>query len=476
MKERLKTFLLIILVAISLIFTRNLWLEVPNNGSQIFNKEERVYSSSYLLSDMIAPNRYLLNFDDKFHTVFHDDYKYGLWTNTKGLLYEILGGKNIEIVDLTKDDMENYNNRRSIVFYFPEKVNTYILAKAFNVKDPNLIVDEVPNINSIYIYLGEGEPFFIFSNQEKSIGVFNESIDLTALNQQVTKIEEEKNYNYYNSMRDKFGINNDIYMPYEMKNIIPTVFVENQIRNLDENEKRELAEKFFNRDINYIRDFEENNGSTIYMYNKRVLKLNINGTLEYFHALEGIIKKRNLYESLTTAAEFISDKAKAPEGMYLSKIEDIEADNSQGYNFTFKYRVRGIPVILGNEEVADFVTIQVFNNHVRSYKHYARKHMDKPMENLYPEGKILPSIEIIDMNYDFLLDSYLKNNKIPGELINNIETEKVLESIKNITLAYFDPCLKDSDEELIAVWVLEIDKSIFAFDVYNGSLIYKKTK
>ena len=476
MKERLKTFLLIILVAISLIFTRNLWLEVPNNGSQIFNKEERVYSSSYLLSDMIAPNRYLLNFDDKFHTVFHDDYKYGLWTNTKGLLYEILGGKNIEIVDLTKDDMENYNNRRSIVFYFPEKVNTYILAKAFNVKDPNLIVDEVPNINSIYIYLGEGEPFFIFSNQEKSIRVFNESIDLTALNQQVTKIEEEKNYNYYNSMRDKFGINNDIYIPYEMKNIIPTVFVENQIRNLDENEKRELAEKFFNRDINYIRDFEENNGSTIYMYNKRVLKLNINGTLEYFHALEGIIKKRNLYESLTTAAEFISDKAKAPEGMYLSKIEDIEADNSQGYNFTFKYRVRGIPVILGNEEVADFVTIQVFNNHVRSYKHYARKHMDKPMENLYPEGKILPSIEIIDMNYDFLLDSYLKNNKIPGELINNIETEKVLESIKNITLAYFDPCLKDSDEELIAVWVLEMDKSIFAFDVYNGSLIYKKTK
>ena len=102
--------------------------------------------------------------------------------------------------------------------------------------------------------------------------------------------------------------------------------------------------------------------------------------------------------------------------------------------------------------------------------------MDKPMENLYPEGKILPSIEIIDMNYDFLLDSYLKNNKIPGELINNIETEKVLESIKNITLAYFDPCLKDSDEELIAVWVLEMDKSIFAFDVYNGSLIYKKTK
>lgn len=476
MKEKFKTFLLVGLVGLSLIFTKNIWFEMPNDKTEIFNNEEKVYSSSYVLSDMIAPSRYLLNFNDKRHTVFHDDYRYSLWTNTKDILYDILNDKDVEIIDLSKEDMENYNNKRSIVFYFPEKVNTYILAKAFNVKDPNLIVEEVPNINSIYIYLGEGEPFFVFSNPEKNLRVNNKSIDSSILNEQILKIEEEKNYNYYYSMREKLGVDNDIFIPYEMKNIIPRVFVENQIRNLNEKERNELAEKFFNEDIDYIREIGENNGSTIFLYNQRVLKLNINGTLEYFHALEESIKKRNLYESMTTAAEFISNKAKAPEGMHLSKIEEIEADNSVGYNFTFKYRVRGFPVILGNEEVSDFVNIQVFNNHVRSYKHYARKHMDKPMENLYPEGKILASTEVMDMNYDIILDFYIKENEIPMEAREKVETEDVLASIKNVTLAYFDPCFKDMDEELIAVWVIEMKQSIYAFDVYNGSLIYQKMK
>lgn len=475
MRERLKTFVLVVLVGVSLIFTKNIWLEMPNEGIQLFNKDEKVYSSSYLLSDMIAPNRYLLNFNDKYHTVFHDDYRYGLWTNSKDILYDILRDKNIETLDISKEDMGSYNNKRSIVFYFPEKVNTYILAKAFDVKDPNLIVDEVPNVKSIYIYLGDEEPFFIFSNEEKSLKVINKSINTIALREQIEKIEDEKNYNYYYSMREKLGVNNDIFIPYEMKNIVPAVFVENQIRNLDEKQRNELAENFFNKDIDYIRGFVENNGSAIYLYNQRVLKLNVNGTLEYFHALEGSVKKRNLYESMRTAADFISNKAMTPEGMHLSKIEKIEADNSLGYNFTFRYRVRGIPVILGNEEVSDFVIIQVFNNHVRSFKHYARKHMDKPIENLYPEGKILASTDVMDMNYDFILDSYIKENEISPEKKKEIEAEDVLASIKNVTLAYFDPCFKDIDEELIAVWVIEMQKSMYAFDVYNGSLIYKKT-
>lgn len=476
MKERFKTFLLISLVGISLLFTKNLWIEVPNTGIQVFSKDETAYGASYLLSDMIAPNRYLLNFDDKYHTVFHDDYKHGLWTNSKSLLSKILGEKDVKIVDLSKEDLESYNSKRSIVFYFPEKVNTYILAKAFNVKDPNLIVDKVPNINNIYIYLGNQEPFFIFSNEEKSVAIYNKSIDTTILRKQILEIEEERNYNYYQTMRERYGVDNDIFIPYEMKNTIPTVFVENEIRNLNESEKKKLAEKFFNKDIDYIREIVENNGSTIYVYNQRVLKLNINGTLEYFHALEENVKKRNLYESMNTAAEFISNRAKAPEGMYLSKIEEIKVDNSLGYRFTFKYRVRGIPVILGNEEVSDFVNIEVFNNHVRSYKHYARKHMDEPMNNLYPEGKILPSFKVMDMNYDFLLESYVEKNQISIEEIGDIKIEDVLGTIKNITLSYFDPSLKDIDEELITVWVIETEKCLYAFDIYNGSLIYKKTK
>ncbi|HAE91458.1 MAG TPA: hypothetical protein DCG60_02270, partial [Tissierella sp.] len=316
MKERIKTYLLISLVCISLLFTKKLWMELPNEMFHILSKDQEAYGSSYLLSDMIVPNKYLLNFNDKNHTIFYDDSKYGLWTNSRAILNGILGSKDIKIVDLPNDEFLTYNGKRSISFYFPDKINTYILAKALDVKDPNLVVDTIPNVSSIYIYLGKEDPFFVFSDGQKHIAIYDKSVDTTNLKEKIITIEEAGNYNYYRSIREALKINNDIYISYEMKNTLPEIYVENEIRNLDDEEKKELAKKFFNKDIDYIREIVENSGSTMYIYNQRVLKLNINGTLEYFHPLEQVVKKSNLYESLSTAAGFISKNVGVSKGMY----------------------------------------------------------------------------------------------------------------------------------------------------------------
>src|SRR5690606_2243199 len=109
----------------------------------------------------------------------------------------------------------------------------------------------------------------------------------------------------------------------------------------------------------------ESNGSTIYVLNNRSLKLNVNGMLEYFHPLEESVVERNLYTSLSTAAQFITQKTTTVEGMYLTSIDQIQSDSNLGYRLTFKYRVRGIPVLLGNRDVGDYIQIEVFNNHIR---------------------------------------------------------------------------------------------------------------
>lgn len=476
MKERLKTFLLMSLVGISLLFTKRLWIELPNETFKIFKNQNEAYSTSYLLSDMIVPNKYLLNLNEKNHTLFYDDSKHGLWTTARSALTDSLGSKDTIVEDLSNEEFSTYNWRRSIVFYFPEKVNTYMLAKALNVKDPNIIVDTIPNIESIYIYLGKGDPFFVFSYQGRNVIIYNPSIDTIKIREQVLKIEEGDNINYYFSMKEKVAtnrINNDIYVPYDgMKNNLATVYVENEIRNLDEDKKEEMAEKFFNKSIDYIREIVENNGSTIYVYNQRVLKFNINGTLEYFQALEEVVKKRNLYESLNTAAEFISKNAGVTKGMYLAKVEEIKVDDNLGYNLTFRYRIRGIPVILGNEEVVDFVKIEVFNDHVRSYKHFIRRDMNKNLDSIPDGKKMLTSLDVINMNYDFIVERYLEENEIILE--GELASEEVLSSIQDITLSYFDPCLKDIGDELIGVWVIRTAKGLYAFDVYNGALVYEK--
>lgn len=474
MKEKMKTFLLISLFGLSIIFTKKLWIQLPNEIFDIFTNKNEVVGSSYLLSDMIAPNKYLVNFNEKNHTLFYDDSKYGLWTNTRKNLTSIFGSKDAKVEEISKDEFSTYNGKRSIVFYFPEKINTYILARALDVKRPNLIVDNMPTIDKIYIYLGSEDPFFVFSYGDKHISINDPNIDISKFKDQLELIEEEKKYNYYYSMKETMGTDKDIYIPYEMNSILPKVYVENEIRTLDEDRKRELAETFLGKDIDYVREIVESNGSVIYVYNQKVLKLNVNGTLEYFNSLEEVVRKGNLYESMNTAAEFISKHTGVPKGMHLSKTEEIRADNSVGYKLTFKYRVRGIPIILGNMEVVDFVEIEVFNNHVRSYKHFIRKDMNINADNIQEQRKMLPSFDVIDKNDDFIIKKYLEKNEIKREDMEDIAIEEVISSIDDITLAYFDPCLKDIGDQLIGVWTIKINEGLYAFDVYNGNLVYEK--
>ena len=201
------------------------------------------------------------------------------------------------------------------------------------------------------------------------------------------------------------------------------------------------------------------------------MKLNSNGTIEYFHALENRITERNLYLSLSTAAEYLSHKVDVQKGMYLAKTEEIEQDDNVGYRLYFRYRVRGIPVILGNKEVGEYVTIEVFNDHIRSYKYYARKDMNKMSNITVGEDKMLVALDVIDKNYDYFASIYLRNNNIDaGELTSNI----ILSSIEDITLAYYDPCLKEQDEKLIPVWAIKFNGITYAFDAYNGILVYER--
>ena len=473
MKERLKTLLLKSLVGISLWFTQKSWIEMPNRFFNVF-ESEKAYSSTYLLSDMLAPNKYILNFNEKYHTVINNDYEKGLLAYAKDLITKGFSNKLIEISSVDEKEYHNYFNRRSIVFYFPEKVNTRLLTKILEIESPNEVMDNLSDIDNVYIFLASGDPFFIFSDGEDHFRVSVENLDTRGLKEKFKKIEAEKNYNYYDSMANRFAIDNNIFIPYEMNNPIPRVFVENKIVSFTEDEKKELVATFFDKDIDYIREIVENNGSTIYVYNQKVLKLDINGTLEYFNSLENKVRKRNLYESMNTATNFLSQNTDLILNMYLDEIEEIEIDNSLGYRFTFGYRVGGIPVILGNQEVDDFIEMEVFNGEVRLYKHHIRRYMNRKSEDIKLEKKILSSFQVIDMNDQYIIEAYLRENKVNTKDEEDI-IEEVLSSIQSIDLAYFDPSIKTIGEELIPVWVIESEKAFFAFNVYNGELIYQQT-
>lgn len=474
MKEKLKTFLLFSLVGISIFITQKLWLRFPTDFLKNIDLNRPVISTSYAISDMISPNKYLLNFDADNHTLVYDDSKYGLWASSRTSLKQIFESKTAKIESISNEDYILFEKSKSLIFYFPEEISSYILAKAWNINKPNDIVDAIPNINSIYIYLGNGEPFFVFSGDGKRVIVKDVNIDTETLKIDINIIETDKEYPNYYSMRESLDTDNDIYVLFNINNMLPRVFVTNEIAIMNETQKNNLAKRFFNKEIGYIREIVEVGGSTIYIYDQKVLKLNINGTLEYFHGLEEPIKERNFYQSLSAAADFISEKTGVQKGMYLSKSEKIEIDGNAGYRLSFKYRVRGIPVILGNLQIDEYIQMDVFKDHIRNYKQYVRKDMNLTPNTVIESKPMLSSYDIIDMNSETLMNRYLINHSFEPEMDEAAQIKEVLNSIRDITLAYYDPCLKDKEERLIGVWAIRLEDRILAFDAYSGSLIYER--
>lgn len=475
MIERFKTLLLILLVSISVFITQKLWIQIPDQVLGKIHKPEIQVSSTYL-SDLIRPNKYLLNFNDRNHTLLYDDLKHDIWDNTKIHLKDLLTWKDLEIEEISKEEYISYEEKRSIIYYFTESMSTNILSKAWDIKEPNNIVETIPNIDSIYIYLGNGDPFFVLSNNDLHQKVLVANMEIKELRLIIDKIDDQKEYPYYYSMRKTLNTDNDIYIPYEMNTVLPRVYVSNGIKRLGLKERIVLAERFLNKDIDYIREIMEGNGSSIYIYEQRFLKLNINGTIEYFHPLEKKVTDRNLYTSLSTAADFIDNNTGLLKDIHLVSIEEIKSDNSLGYKFKFRYRVRGIPVILGNREAEEYIQIEAFNNHIKSYKYYSREETDMSVPLMPKEEDILSAFDIVDGNYERFERIY-KNEilNLKEDLSDDDDlVEEVLSTIDNIALAYFDPGLKDIQEKLIPVWVIGFNNRILAFDANTGSLVFER--
>lgn len=479
MKEKIKSIILFLLVGLSISMTSRLWLQSADRVIEAVSKNDQNKMENmkhYPLVDMISPNKYLLNFGLKNHTMLYDDSKHKMWKNGSEPLNSLFSRKDVYLKEISHEEYLGYLQDRSLVYNFSEKINSYILAKALDVEKPNVIVDTMPKIDKIYVYLGQGDPFFVLSEGDVNLKVELDNINTKELILEIDRIEKKGNYPYYYSMRETLDMDNDIFIPLEVNYSLPQVFVENKVKKLTEQQRNDLAQRFLNKNIDYIKEIVESNNSSIYIYNQEVLKLNSNGVIEYFNPIDEVIRERNLFQSLNTAANFLSEKSKLKEGMYLANIEEIQQDSSYGYRFIIRYRVRGIPVILGNHDIGEYVKIEVFNNHVRSYYHYLREDTSKFVGSFIDNDEMMSAFDVIDKNYKLLEAKYFEKNEGLVDFSKVNVVDEILNSINDITLAYFDPCIKDEDEELIAVWVIQFNDLMMAFDAYSGMLTYVKAR
>ncbi|KGG81270.1 hypothetical protein Y919_01185 [Caloranaerobacter azorensis H53214] len=466
-KDRAKTFLLVSLVLISIFLTQQLWIQIPFSlGPYLSKDKDKGIRYNYILSDVISPEKYLINFGGSY-TILYSGSRDDLWLKIRSYLKGIFQNEDLSYKEIDETEIIKNDVKKSINLFFADDIPTYMLLKILDCKLSSSIYSSIENVRNIYIYLGVN-PYIVLSNGTNHIKIYNIKVDTSILINTLDKIERENVLEYY-SIR-MWGINKDVYIPINTSSlsyIIPYVYVNNEINTGNYLSMGSVAKNFFGEDLEYARKIVETDGSVIFLYGQKGLKISKNGLIEYFNTLDENVTERNLFISLNKAVDFITKHLGWPEEAYLSSIEEIEYKGNKGYRFKFKYRINNFTIYSDKNKFNSPIEIEVFNKNVKSYKRYIRN-ISQVEYKKFSKDEVLPPEKVIEINLSMIKADLAKKNNLKIEEIDNF---MILSFIDDIKLGYFDYCDKKYKQKLIGVWVIDVDGITYIFDMHDGKFV-----
>ncbi len=475
-KGKLKTFILVFLFISSILLTQQLFVDFSYNYLPSFRQGEDINGNNDLVSNIFLPEKFLINYSEKNHTIIYHD-EYHLWSHSQKVLKDVFKINNIKAEKISMDEFLKYKALKSIDIQFSQEIPLYILAKTLNTYIESSIHSEINVIDNIFIFLGE-DNFIVLSNKDKNIKLNNIDVNTSKIRDIVDNIKDSDYIRYYPG-NILLGTKKGVYAPIEIKDEFDSIRVKNKINIDNTREIQKIAEKFLNIDSDYIRKIEENNDAMIFMYSDKGLVIYPNGLLEYYNKLQKNITERDLYSSLLTAVDFIKQKNRCTNDIYLEYIEEIERDNNKGYKFGFNYKIQGKTVYFNNKilnntdtRMNSSIEIEVFNEYIGTYREYLREVQSYKMQDIKKSKPLLVPQQVIEKNF-----SYIKNNFINEKILNTKKLNgkvikyDMLSSIKNISIGYYDSCQNRNGDKLIMVWVIEIGEKTYIFDMNNGNIV-----
>jgi hypothetical protein len=156
--------------------------------------------------------------------------------------------------------------------------------------------------------------------------------------------------------------------------------------------------------------------------------------------------------------------------MTLDEITPIDAGKSKGYKFVLSHKNNGLKTFEKNKESSNEIVIEVFNKEIRSFKQIFKLKDQFSYISYEDNSSMLSYNEIIDKNFDYLKAQFIENYGIKDK--TKISKQQVINEIRDVYPAYFDPNLKLKNERLIPVWTINAFGKNYLFNAYNGVLMY----
>lgn len=481
--ERIKSVVLVGLVVSSMALTMKLFAIEPQKVIDVAEQVEISDEIDNKIKDLISPKKIVINYSEQNHRVFYSDFGVDLWKNTRDLFQNSFFNKEFQIKELEAENYVSRLSKKSIVYEFGTEIPIDIFFKMNNDKVSEEFKENIETIDTIYIDLAS-EKTMILKNGEKMVKVPIHIAAIEPLAEMVDEIKTQENIKY--GTGKLISASPKVLIPINLEETKTTIYVSNDIEVNKTQKIESVVERFFG-DVETARKIEENDGSLIYMYDKKGLVFTDNGVLKYFDEIENPVDERSLYRGLASYANFLALYDDSPAykdnraDMYLADIQEIESGTNKGYRLSFNYRINQKDVILDenfSKELERPIEVEVYNDYVKSYKRYYRR--TAPVDSLgsfsFSIDYIMAPLDVINQNLEQIRNEYRIDNNLGFDQMKSIENQKIISTITGIESAYYDYCEQNSEAKLVEIWMIDFEKRSYIFNAYSGELIktYRK--
>ncbi|CDZ75589.1 putative membrane protein [Peptoniphilus sp. ING2-D1G] len=449
MKKKITlNFILIFLVVLTIFQASMLWLQLPSD-----NKEEKTTEDEEpkYFRTMLRPEKAAINFSGYDHTVLYDCKD--IYDSYRELIVETLGREDTKwLISISAEEYLSLMNESSIVFQFNDNIEGSIFPNLMGLENINIKEDK--QLKEIYL-----------SNDKVAISIGEEFyyVDIDGVEGLESEIASIKNSNYYPylNFKELYDINKNIYCPARNQISAEQVFYTSDIDNMDDVYRQNLVERFLSMDIDYVNQITQSD-ETIYAFGQRYVKFSSDGTIEYMNNEEFSSQTLNLYTSLNNAINFITSMLGSAENLRVVDIEKLDQKENMGYRIFFNYIENNLTVYPNRGDKKNYVEVEVYSNHIKSFKQIYRKSVENP--------KTTEEIQSI-MNLDRIVSRNIERF-IPTSDENSIKN--TLGKIEYISIVYIDDINPTGNTMLLPALRINYENRELYFSLRSGRFLMER--
>lgn len=415
MKEYIKSFLLITLTISALVLT----------GVVFITKETTVEETpvSYETKDLIKlirPQNYVFSFGDLFIKIYNDEYAYdqsfdtvAVRTEYEKVLKNFIdlsmvphdGVYRLQVEPIEKTLWDELLKRRYLEVNYPIDIPFDALLRLYGYNEVQSESDY--RISSILMLVNTNDVIYFHDGKNDNYYRLKGDKTVEWIDDLHAEIDEHRNDDdAYKPIEGRYALLQTSLQKYDFleENLLLTPMSENiqlpvyEIARGTDIDKSVVG--VFNNELNFVKKSIYSDNETIYMYGygEKVLKSNIDGSLEYtvkvndnasrssISFIDGLNKSIDMLSKIQAIDDDVENKIQAlGNTLYLSDYYEVTSQNNIETIYNFNYTKNGIPYYVDNTREGSLIQVR-FNNgelvRVKMNTIIAYGELDAPQETI----------------------------------------------------------------------------------------------